>query len=215
MVERPGANASAMRLPALRRGDALLARRPAVGLPDALFGRLSEISAPGAAACLTAAMNLVREVQRRGEPAVWITQKNEVFFPPDARDRGVDLATLAVVRVPPLALLRAVDKTARSGGFGLIVADLSGLRAAHLPRPADAALSRLLGLARKHDVAVVFLTRKDAGLHLGSLVSLRIEAARTRTEAHLHEVTLCTIKDKQRPPGRRLTELCHGPAGMP
>src|SRR5262249_56189918 len=85
---------------------------------------------------------------------------------------GVDLDALAVVRVPaPADILRAADMLARAGAFGLLVLDVG---AADVPM---AAQSRLLGLAQKHDAAVLFLTKKT-GASLGSLISLRGEARR-------------------------------------
>lgn len=218
MTEAAHGRRSLTEIRMLKTGDAFLARPSAVGFPDALFGRLTEICAPAAAAALTAAMGLVRDVQRRGEPTVWITPKISTFFPPDAQGRGVDLHTLTVVRVPIECVLSAVDKTVRSGGFGLVVADFSSFKPGPGRRgPAnDAALSRLLGLAQKHDTAVVFLTRKDADMALGSLISLRVEAGRTTgVDADGgHAVTLSTVKDKRRSPGHRIEEHCFGPAGM-
>jgi recombination protein RecA len=200
---------------ALRRGDELLERPGSADLLEELFGRLTELVGKDASAGLTAAMGLVRDAQRKKEPALWIADRDSTFFPPDATDLGVDLDCLPVVRAPVESMVSAADKIIRSGGFGLVVADLTSPSAAPRWARNDAALSRLLGSAQKHDAAVVFLTREASNTSLGSLISLRAEAARSRSVSGSLEVTVITIKDKRRPPGRRLvSELCHGPAGM-
>src|SRR5687768_16117011 len=76
-----------------------------LALPEAwglgvLKGLITELSAHGASACCTMAMRLVLEAQQGGEPAAWITSRKRCFYPPDARENGIDLEALAVVRVP-------------------------------------------------------------------------------------------------------------------
>jgi recombination protein RecA len=149
----------------------------------ALSGRLVEISGHGSPSPITAALGLVLDAQGQGETTAWITAEESSFFPPDAAEGGVDLDALAVIRVPALARApRAADKLIRSGAFGLVVLDLSSPQARG---DVDAeiraeTLSRLLGLARRHDTAVVLLTTKRGDApSLGSLVSLRGEARRT------------------------------------
>jgi len=139
----------------------------------ALVGRLVELSSREGAAGLTLAFSLVLDAQRAGEPVGWLTADDSAFFPPDAARGGVDLDALVVVRLPAAGQLpRAAEHLARSGAFGLLVLDLG--EAARVPVPMQ---MRLLGLARQHESAVLFLTRKGGGdASLGSLVSLRAEA---------------------------------------
>ena len=139
----------------------------------ALAGRLVELSSREGAAGLTLAFSLVLDAQRAGEPVGWLTADESAFFPPDAARGGVDLDALVVVRLPAAGQLpRAAEHLARSGAFGLLVLDLG--EAARVPVPMQI---RLLGLARQHESAVLFLTRKRGGdASLGSLVSLRAEA---------------------------------------
>jgi recombination protein RecA len=224
----------------LKLGDALPRPSGAPGWNRAgLGGRLVEISSRDSSSALTAAFGLVLDVQRERETSAWVTSENSFFFPPDAAEGGVDLNALPVVRVPAGAELRAADKLARSGAFGLIVIDIQGgageimyarprrgegsrklgggpfPRAGRWNRQADGALSRLLGLAQKHDIAILFLTRKsDDEPSLGSLVSLRGRARRTRVGADLHEVEVRALKDKRRAPGWTHAETCRGPAGL-
>src|SRR5258705_11308948 len=61
---------------------------------DALRGRLVELSARGATATLTAAIELVIEAQQAAEPVAWVTLGNATLYPPDAAASGVDLAAL-------------------------------------------------------------------------------------------------------------------------
>jgi recombination protein RecA len=194
------------------------ARAPAWALPE-LAGRLVELSGPGAAATLTLALRLVLDAQGRDEPAAWLTDRGSCFFPPDAADGGVDLDALVVVRVAePAAVARAADQLARSGAFGLLMLDLGRAR---VPDPLQ---SRLLGLAQKHETAIVFLTEKPSTApSLGSLVSLRCEAGAVRPEPGSasgfgcespFECALRALKDKRRAPGWSYQEACRGPAGL-
>lgn len=183
---------------------------PAWRLGD-LAGRLVEISGQGASAALTLAFGLTIEAQREGEPSAWVTDCASCFYPPDAADSGVDLEALAVIRVPKIeAVARAADQLARSGAFGLLVLDLGAY--GKIPTPLCA---RLLGLARKHDVAVVCLTEKpDDAPSLGSLVALRGRASRRRIAAGAFACALEVLKDKRRAPGWTHEEVCRGPAGL-
>jgi recombination protein RecA len=186
---------------------------PAFGM-EAFVGRLAELSCDDAPAALTAAFGLVLEAQRQGETAAWVTPEGSCFFPPDAAEGGVDLDALVVVRVPGAReASRAADRLARSGAFGLIVIDLAGLpRAAEVPTPLQ---SRLLALARRHGIAVVFLTRKRASApSLGSLVSLRGEARARSAGGDRFTVEVRGLKDKRRAPGWTHAEVCRGPSGL-
>ncbi len=188
-----------------------------------LVGRLAELSSREGAAGLTLAFSLVLDAQRAGEPVGWLTADESAFFPPDAARGGVDLDALVVVRLPTAGQLpRAAEHLARSGAFGLLVLDLG--EAARVPVPMQ---MRLLGLARQHESAVLFLTRKrDGDASLGSLVSLRAEArqasagpARAGEDARRFGsgVFTCTarvLKDKRGGPGWRHVEVCRGPDGL-
>lgn len=187
-----------------------LRHEPSAWTLKGLSGRLVEISGAEDSAALTIALGLVRQAQFLGEPTAWISPVTESFFPPDAAAGGVDLSALAVVRVPtPRALPRAADQLARSGGFGLVIVDLGAT-----PLPL-AALSRLLGLAQKHGVVILFLTDKsDRAPSIGSLVSLRGHARRRRVKPDEFACEVVVLKDKRGPPGWTHTEVCGGPAGL-
>ncbi|MBW2276747.1 MAG: recombinase A [Deltaproteobacteria bacterium] len=195
-----------------------------------LSGRLAEISNGEFPSALTAAFGLVLDAQRQGEPVAWITPEASCFFPPDAAEGGVDLCSLVVVRTPSSTrALRAADKLIRSGAFGLVVLDMTPTLA--LPRSGESWLARLLGLARKHDTAVVLLTEKRGEApSLSSLVSLRGESRRSPSplsDGHGGEgpgvrlareacltVEIRVLKDKRRAPGWTHAEQCRGPAGL-
>lgn len=153
-------------------------------------GRLVELSGQAAAgARTTAAVREVVRLQREGELVAWIQTRGGTFYPPDAAESGVDLASLTVVHVPSSALdaARAAELLLRSGAFGLVLVDLEGMVDARLP---SRALARLHALCRQHDSTVVFLT-PPAQEALGSLVSLRLEPRRIETHAELvHELVL-------------------------
>lgn len=176
-----------------------------------LAGRLTEISALGGNACLTLAFSLVLDAQRQGETVAWIGDRSSTFYPLDAAAAGVDLEALAIVRVPRREdVPRAADRLVRSGGFGLLVLDLGAN-----PRVPAALQSRLRGLARKHEAAVLCLTEKrpDAA-SLGSLVSLRGEACIRRMGRGRFACQLEILKDKHRGPGWTHTDYCRGPDGL-
>jgi recombination protein RecA len=179
----------------------------------ALRGRLVELSARGAVATLTAAIELVHEAQREGEPVAWIMGPQGSFYPPDVADSGVDLAALVVVRVPELALSsRVAERLLRSSAFGLVVIDISA-EPIELP---IAHQGRLVTLAQAHDTAVVCLTEKSAETaSLGSLISLRAEVMRLRDpNAPEFELTMRVLKDKRRGPGFTRTRKARGPSGL-
>jgi recombination protein RecA len=183
---------------------------------DALRGRLVELSARGASATLTTAVELVLEAQQLDEPVAWVTLGNATFYPPDVADSGVDLEALAVIQVHDIvAAARAAERLLRSGGFGLVVLDFSD-STTDLP---IAHQGRLVTLAQTHDAAVVCITEKPGDApSLGSLVSLRAEALRLYTpdpaSERSYHVTLRALKDKRRGPGWSHTTKLRGPSGV-
>lgn len=179
----------------------------------AMRGRVVELSARGASATLTAAIELVLEAQVAGEPVAWVTLANATFYPPDVADSGVDLAALAVVRVrDTTAAARAAEQLLRSGAFGLVVLDFGGGGDVEVP---IAHLGRLVTLAQAHDAAVVCITKKPPDApSLGSLVSLRAEALRLCDRSRGYDVTVRVLKDKRRGPGWSRTIKRRGPAGF-
>ncbi len=184
----------------------------------ALRGRLVELSARGAVATLTAAIELVIEAQTQSEPVAWITLAAGTFYPPDVADSGVDLAALVVVRVPDAqAAARSAEKLLRSGAFGMVVIDLGSSPRADGRGYNDVSMAmqgRLVTLAQTHDAAVVCITQKsDDAASLGSLVSLRAEALRIRGTADF-SITVRALKDKRRGPGWTHSAKRNGPAGL-
>lgn len=170
---------------------------------------------------------MVLDAQRAGEPVGWLTDDKSIFFPPDAAQGGIDLDALVVVRLtqPTTSsqIPRAAEHLARSGAFGLLVLDLG--ETAHVPVPMQ---MRLLALAKTHESAVLFLTRKRSDTtSLGALISLRAEASRTPvnhsaptdTPAREASVSAFTcraqaLKDKRCGPGWTHVEVCRGPDGL-
>jgi len=199
----------------------------------ALAGRLVELSAGWDSAALTLATTLVWQAQRAGEPVAWIMEEQSGFYPPDAAANGVDLAALAVVRVPNNTtrvpgndaarvpgnntarvsrndVARAAERLARSGAFGLIVLDL-GPRA----RISPALQGSLARQAQRHGTAILCLTEKPwRAPSLGTLVALRGQARRQRRGPDRFVCALDIRKDKRRGPGWTHEEEAHGPPGL-
>lgn len=198
----------------LRRGDIARASPREPWALGELSGRLVELCSGESSARLSAAFALLHDAQKRGDPTVWITRRREAFYPPDAVEAGADLDALVVVRAPDAAAeLRAADRLIRSGAFGLLVIDLFG---GGEGEARQGGLSRLLGLARRHDAAVVLIG--GPGRSLGSLISLRVEARREPGEPlagqPAYELAVRALKDKRRGPGWVWREVCRGPDGL-
>ncbi|MEO1483039.1 MAG: recombinase A [Myxococcota bacterium] len=188
-----------------------------------LVGRLTEISAHAGGSVLTVATGLVLSAQSDNEPVAWVTHPDRLFFPPDLAASGVDLDALVVIRIGreshsksssgrsnSASLARAADKLLRSGAFGLVIVDLGQDDVI-----SQALQSRLVGLAQKHDSAVVLLTQKSAQHgSVGSLVSLRAQAKRIRLGVGRFACELEVVKDKRRGPGWTHREPCCGPMGL-
>lgn len=180
---------------------------------EELRGRLMEISAWEHPAALSSAMMLVRQAQCAGEPTAWVGKASDTFFPLDAAAYGVDLAALIVVRLSQVSdAPRAADMLIRSGGFGLVVIDLSDASPVNIPMPL---LSRIVRLSHVKNVATVCLTRKPVhASSLGSLISLRSQARRVGKFDATAGISLEAIKDKQHAPGWVHREFRGVPIGM-
>jgi recombination protein RecA len=185
-----------------------------------LAGRLVELSGQQAAARLTAAFGLVLEAQLCGDRAAWVTFEQSAFFPPDAAAGGVDVESLPVVRIGNArAAGRAAEHLVRSGGFGLVVVDLSSETERVRPEKSPHSLpvpllTRLLALARTHHAAVLMLTKKSPdAASLNSLISLRGDA-QWCAHAGRYDVCVRALKDKRRAPGWNHVEACRGSVGM-
>ena len=198
--------------------DRLIQAQASARLPtwtlDTLRGRLVELSARGASATLTAAIEIVVEAQTQAEPVAWIAPTAGTFYPPDVADSGVDLAALVVVRVrDAIASARVAERLLRSGAFGLVVMDLCSPSGASAEL-ATAIQGRLVTLAQTHDAAIVCITEKPHdSASLGSLVSLRAEALRLRDRDDV-SITVRALKDKRRGPGWAHSVRRRAPSGL-
>jgi recombination protein RecA len=179
---------------------------------EIMRGRVVELSGAHDAAGLTTAAELVLETQRAGEPVAWVALGDTLFYPQDLADNGIDLAALAVIRVPaPVAAVRAAEQLLRSGGFGLVVLDFGGGGDVAIPM---GHLGRLGTLAQTHEAAVLCITKsKRDAPSLGSLISLRAEAIRRFGPDGDHTVAIRVLKDKRRGPGRHHELRRRGPSG--
>lgn len=211
----PASSTRALEIEGVRRGVATdTERAPARWSLDTFQGRLVEISGHRTGAPLTFAFRLVVEAQRRAEPVAWISRRDSVFFPPDVALTGVDLGALVVIwAADARSGYRAADMLLRSTAFGLVVMDLEMQRQMSLR-----AQTRLSALAKKSHAALICLTEKEPRRpSLGSLVSLRMQAERTRRVEEGADRFFCearALKDKCRGPGWSHREVFRGPAGL-
>ena len=182
-----------------------------------LVGRLLELgggpapssgaAAPSATA--TAAAALVADAQQHGEQTAWIATRDGFAYPPDLAEWGIDLASLAVVRLRGTdAFAQAADWLLRSGAFGVVVLDF-GAAAPELPMPVQV---RLAGLAQKH--AAVALCLGQRPILRSSLASLRAVSTRERTAEGRFRWTLDVTKDKRRGHPWRTAQVLRGPVGL-
>jgi recombination protein RecA len=178
---------------------------------EGLSGRVVELSGPAGAPCLSLACLLLRQAQEAGGLAVWVSAREDSFFPPDLAAAGVDLRSLPVVGLPDsLSAGRAADWLLRTGAFSLLVLDLGR----------DLGLSvglqgRLAQLARRQRDTVLILTEKGgAAPSLSSLVAVRAEALRVRRPQGGYRCGVRFLKHKQRAPGLQHGEVFHGPSGL-
>src|SRR5690606_34304323 len=178
-----------------------------------LRGRVVELAGRGASAVTTAAVLLVRDAQRIGEPALWVVRPDETFYPPDVAACGVDLDALAVVTVErDVDAWRAAEEALRSGAFGLVVLD----RAPSAAMPI-AVQVRLGNLARHHDAVLVCIAQGAAPRSSGSLAAVRGEAWWRRIAPGRFECGVRITKDKRADAagGRRgFREECRGAPGL-
>jgi len=212
-------------------------------------GRLTEIARLPSGAQLTLAASCVVGAQVRGEPVAWLQPAGGSLFPPDLAESGVDLDALLVVHVPAAAgragLCKAAELLLRSGSFGLVVIDLVGSAGEGAGAASELQLqaqSRLLGLAREHDSAVLLLSdsrqplaRQYAHPHarqhtqhdarqdvqeaslqasLGPLVGLCIEPHRQRVSRGVFRIEPRARKDKSGSLCALATEPRRGPWGL-
>jgi hypothetical protein len=184
---------------------------PALTLSEQLpTGRLIEITRAKAGAQFTTAVACLRAAQAEGQTAAWIQPEGGSLFPPDLAQSGIDLDALLVVHVPARAgthgLPKAAELLLRSGGFGMVVLDLSDLS---MQRD-GAWQGRLLGLAREHESWLLLLTHS----HDGSLISLCLEPHRQRVERGVFTVEQRVRKDKSGMLCPLLVERRRGPWGL-
>jgi recombination protein RecA len=177
-----------------------------------LSGRLVEVTGGPSSGRSSWLARLVATVQADGETAAWLQLAPGTLYPPDLAALGVDLTALTTCLLPDgQALLKTADILLRSGGFGLVVADLADTAI----RPTDGQLGRLLGLCQKHGAVLALLTRAlepqagevARGAALGSLVSLRVALRRSAPQAGQCQLVAEVVKDKRRGPGRQLREV--------
>ena len=183
---------------------------------DALAGRFVEITGTTASAALTTSASLILQSQQRGDFSAWISAHRSIFYPPDFAASGIDLDALPVIQIEDISkAARAVEALLRSGGFALILFDIFDRRdGVGLTITSQ---TRLAGLARKHNTALVCLTRK--GRRTGSLVSIRAESEMKRLGFDRFSCELRVVKDKSGLDlsGRRGhwgSEVWRGPDGL-
>lgn len=197
----------------------------AIPLPELVTpGRLVELSSPspGAGACTSTAVSLLRRAQREGETTAWVQPRGGPLHPPDLHEAGIDLEALVVVHVPmtkgtegAAGLCKAAELLLRSGAFGMVVVDLGALPAGARSASRTSWQGRLLGLSRQHESRVILLTEKPTHADsLGPLIGLRVEPRRTRRADGSFAVEPHVLKNKSGAPVSPAVDYFVGPPGL-
>lgn len=204
-------------------------------VPELPAGLLVEFSGTRQTARLSSVVSALREAQARGETTAWVQDADGPLYPPDLAEAGVDLAALAVVRVPapPVrrrgrsgreALVRATEMLVRTGAFGFVVVDVREEERCTMRRDAPSGASwqlppawqgRLLGAVRDHGSRIVFLSSHPPFREsVGSLVGLRLEPHRVRVAPGLFAIENHVLKNKPGLPFADASETRRGPWGL-
>jgi recombination protein RecA len=154
---------------------------------------------------------LLREAHQCGEPTIWITAANSVFFPPDMEAAGVELAALPVVWAESATnAAEAAELLLRSNGFGLIVIDFGETK-----QLKDAVLGRLVRIAGHFHTAVLCITHKpQRHPSLGSMIAMRLHAMRRQDSSGNYRCGINVLKDKRNGPTGSYWEERYAPAGL-
>lgn len=154
---------------------------------------------------------LIYEAQTAKEPVVWITTGNELFFPQDMGNSGVDVSAIIIVVAPNfVAAAKAAIKLLQSDSFGLIIIDR--FEKETLP---TSALGRLTKLGQTADAAMVFLTSNAKNKNsLNSLISLRIHPTYQNVGSNQYICNYNIVKDKRNGNSWTKSEVFNGPAGL-
>lgn len=184
---------------------------------QALMGRLTQVASGAQGGGSTVAAALVATAQRQRQPVAWVQWQGGSLYPPDLQAQGIALAALLVVHVgcPDRAhvRLRATELLLRSGGYGLVVVDLTSGR---LPTGL-AWQHRLQHWARQHHSAVVLLTRADGAgpsPSLGALIGLQLCPERQQLASGLFEQHCAIGKNKLGTQTLPWQWLASGPPGL-
>ena len=171
---------------------------------EALAGRIVELDGG-----LTMAAELLHAAQVKGEPAVWIGDREDMVFPPDLDACGIDLAALPVIRATSAAQAwKATDTLLRSGAFSLLILS----PAAHWNMTET--VQTLLHRHTREQSSVLLLLRRAAGIRPPARHALRAQS-RIHQEGfdtfHLH---LHVTPGASQASVWSQTHTCRGPEGL-
>ena len=143
-------------------------------------GHVTEVAGrAGSSAARTVAIAAAREVQSGHAPVAWVGPRAWLPHTPDLVAAGLDLGAFVAVAHAAgegAARLRSAELLLRSGGFGLVIVDLTDVPRL---RGVAAALARLRGLAREHHAHALLLVEASAEApSLGAPISRRLAPRR-------------------------------------
>ena len=180
-----------------------------------LSGMVVEFSGWNQSACISLSIPLIQECQLAGKICAWIVpcsvERASLFFPPDFAESGINCS-----EIPILWCKNAMDgfgiaeKLLRSGGFGMLVLDLTESR-----RIRSNTMGRIHNMAQRFGSLVLCLTRKPQGepsLDPMIFVHVHVEARKKNTD--VYEVMATIQKDKAQAPGKTMSWVYDAPPGL-
>jgi hypothetical protein len=179
-----------------------------------LTGKVVEFSGWNQSACLSLTIPLILECQRGVKECAWILPESirgeSLFFPPDFLRAGIDCGRIPIIRSHnAVDSFGIAEKLVRSGGFALVVLDLTAGKAVR-----DSTVGRLNSIVQRYQCLVLCLTRNPPGApSMDPMIFIHVHV-----EAQLHkgqfQVTAVVQKDKTQAPGYRMKWNYEAPTGM-
>ena len=154
-------------------------------------GRISELTGAISAGKTSLSLKLAATCTQQGMPVAWI-DASQAFYPPSARQQGVILERLLLLRPTDLpGALKAADILLRGQAFPLVIFDWSTDPAdGTAPLDVGAAIARLNGLCALSETVLLFLTSpRTAREPLRYYATVRLELQRESLPFSLSRIT--------------------------
>jgi recombination protein RecA len=180
-----------------------------------LAGKVVEFSGWNQSACLSLTIPLILECQSGNKECAWILPSSEhggsLFFPPDFAEAGIACSRIPIVRSKNAQDSFAIaEKLVRSGGFGLVVLDLTEGK-----RVRASTIGRINSMTQRFKTLALCLTRNPPGHpSLDPMISIHIHISVFAAPGRNCTVKATVQKDKTQAPGLNMKWLYETPIGL-